>query len=426
MFKIVNQSNYLAKVIRLDNSRKHSNADRLLCWNVDYKNVITDLSYNNGEAVIYFPELSQINPELLSYLNLYNDKTLNQDPTVSGYFSHKGIVKTQNFRGEKSEGFVLKFNAFKQWLDTKDIGLFVVDTYINQEFDYIGEIQICNKYEPPVRNSGTQPSLGKKQKVSDILIPNQFRFHVETSHLEKNLHNFSPESNVIITHKLHGSSCILAKVKGKRQLAWYEKLLLRLGVKIVKTEYVDIYSSGKPKSGLPKGIIGHYTNNNKDYYASNIWKRTYEEFKDALEPGITLYGEIVGQGVQGNYDYSKLHNMDGLGFLVYRITRTNDFGIVDEFTWDQIEAYCKQYKVDTVPVLYRGTLDKLSVVEETIIDSLRRMWLEKSSVYCENNVPEEGIVVRTDVPFQAYKLVSFAYKQKESLDAENGIVGEES
>ena len=426
MFKIVNQSNYLAKVVRLDHNRKHSNADRLLCWNVEYKNVITDLSYNNGEVVIYFPELSQINSELLSYLNLYNDKTLNQDPNVSGYFSHKGIVKTQSFRGEKSEGFVLKFDVLKQWLDTKDIGLFAANTYVSQEFDYVGEIQICNKYEPPVRNSGTQPNLGKKQKVSDILIPDQFRFHVETSHLEKNLHKVI-DKEVIITWKLHGSSCILSRVKGKRQLKWYEKILLKLGVKIITEEYVDIYSSGKPKSGLPKGIVGQYLNTNTSFYATNIWEKTYRNFEHTLEPGITLYGEIVGQGVQGNYDYSKLCNMGTIGFLVYRITRTNDVGIVDEFTWDQLVEYCDKHNLNFVPLVYRGTLDRLSVLEsDTPIDSLRRMFLEKPSIWCTNNVPEEGIVVRTDVPFQAYKLVSFAYKQKESADIENGIINEES
>ena len=36
--------NYLAKVVKIDNIRKHDNADRLQITTIDFQNVILDLS----------------------------------------------------------------------------------------------------------------------------------------------------------------------------------------------------------------------------------------------------------------------------------------------------------------------------------------------------------------------------------------------
>ena len=69
---------------------------------------------------------------------------------------------------------------------------------------------------------------------------------------------------------IHNSSGISSNVLVKKKLKLYEKVLTKLGVNIPDTEYGYIYSSGKPKSNLPKGILGKYVNDNGDFYSDNL------------------------------------------------------------------------------------------------------------------------------------------------------------
>ena len=48
---------YCAYITTLKGLRKHSNADRLQCAEVFGQNVIVDLSYKEGQKVIFFPSL---------------------------------------------------------------------------------------------------------------------------------------------------------------------------------------------------------------------------------------------------------------------------------------------------------------------------------------------------------------------------------
>ena len=121
------------------------------------------------------------------------------------------------------------------------------------------------------------------------MIPGQLRFHHETEHLSKNLGRIQSGIEIVISAKLHGSSCILSKVKTLRKLNWREKLAKMLGVKVVETEYSGIYSSGKPKSSLVKGIDNKWINEGQSFYSQDIWKTAYEDYKRRK---VFLYGRI--------------------------------------------------------------------------------------------------------------------------------------
>ena len=64
--------NYLAKVVKLKSGRKHSNADRLLCWTIDFQNVITSLDYKEDDIVVYFPVECAINKDFISFIIFSN------------------------------------------------------------------------------------------------------------------------------------------------------------------------------------------------------------------------------------------------------------------------------------------------------------------------------------------------------------------
>lgn len=93
MLTVTTESNYLAKVVKLGQPKKHPNADKLQIWDIDGYEVITDLTSKPGDIKIFFPVECQINDRIISKLNLYSDKTLNSDSTISGYIGKQRRVK---------------------------------------------------------------------------------------------------------------------------------------------------------------------------------------------------------------------------------------------------------------------------------------------------------------------------------------------
>ena len=189
-----------------------------------------------------------------------------------------------------------------------------------------------------------------------------------------------------------------------------------LGINIPKEEYGYIYSTGKPKSQLPKGIFSdsnpNWSTPNKSYYSKDIWLEAFNKLKDKLEKGITLYYEVVGEGIQGaDYTYGFTHEM-----FVYRITSTNVDGIVTEFTWNQVKDYCDKYEINYVTEFYQGKFNDLG---EDPIETLSELYLEKSYKDCK---VDEGVVVRNDTKGIGFKLKSKRFILGESNEQEEGVI----
>ena len=109
--------NYLSKIVKIDSFRKHNDPEvqKLKCCTVDGFNIITGIDSEPG-LYVYFPVLSQINNDFLSYANLYRHKELNKDPEQSGMFGDNGRVKAIKLRGEISEGFILPITVFENYI----------------------------------------------------------------------------------------------------------------------------------------------------------------------------------------------------------------------------------------------------------------------------------------------------------------------
>ena len=100
--------NYLSKIVKINEFRKHNDpsVERLKCCTIDGFNMITGIDSEPG-LYVYFPALSQINNDFLSYANLYKHKELNKNSEQSGMFEDNGRVKAIRLRGEISEGFII-------------------------------------------------------------------------------------------------------------------------------------------------------------------------------------------------------------------------------------------------------------------------------------------------------------------------------
>ncbi len=463
--------NYLAKIVQLGEPLKHPNADRMQGWLVDGNIVYTDLSRKQGDICVYFPLECVIHDTLLSKMNLYSSPSQNTDPNVKGYFPKQGRVRAVKLRGEPSNGFLLPFDEVSKVLC--DIG--EGSKYIGTEFDLWDYSLLVWKYIPQVNKTSQGPSNKNQSKLKRYskLVPNQFRLHEDTTQLRKNIHKILPSDNISISYKLHGTSFVVGNVLAKykptfsqRIKAAWDSLLGKASTLVgLGYSYQMIYASRN-------GVKNQYESaKSQHYYSYDMWADIKDCLVGKLDQGITVYGEAVGytrtaQLIQKDYDYGYVRPTHVTGFItrigdketsyehtilgeytegihygiyIYRITSTNLNGDVIEFTTNQIIDYCKKYDLKSVPINYIGKAGDsvpLGYLNDEDWQSKFLSALEASPIshqnidchMCKNKVPAEGVVVRVERlnSFEAYKLKSFYFLEKETKDLDDGVIDIES
>lgn len=427
-FQLKGNRNYCAIITKLPEPINLKNCDNIASVIIFGNHLIIPKSVKKGDIGIFFPIESKLSVEFLSYNNLYRDKDLNKDKELAGFFEESGRVRCVKMRGYKSEGFWIPINSLNFISENLDIKEGI-------EFDHIGDIKICEKYV--IENKNKTNEFTKKDKLNnkitrfDKIRRDQFRFHIDTSHLGKNLHKFELDDIISITEKLHGTSCVISNVLCNRKLSLKDKIAKFLGVKVQETEYSNIYSSRK--------VIKNqylYEKDPPNYYTEDIWKTVNNEIEvdKGIDKGISLYGEIVGflkdgKYIQGSYDYGckpKKHK-----FYIYRITYTSIDGIVYEFSYLQIKEYCKVKGLFCVPEHYYGSINdilkefKIEIMNnwrDEFYKLLSKLYLEKDCYICNNKVPNEGIVIRREgLDIDSYKLKSFRFNERETKILDRGI-----
>jgi len=431
MLTINTPSNYLAKVVQLGIPKVHPNANRLQIFSVNGYEIITDMSRQSGDICIYFPIECQIDQKILSKMNLFSDKDLNEDKNIAGYVHKTGRVRAVKLRGIMSEGMVLPYSEIMNVLGISYLDIIgEAQQFINQEFDTIDGYTICQKYVPVIKEVRSGGGTGEKKilKVNDILIPGQFNFHYSTSKLQDNIWKFQNEDDkIVITDKWHGTSAVFSNLLTKRKLSFWEKVKKFFGSDVKTKEYSKMYSSRT----VIKSVEGKYNTPEGGYYNSDIWGKVFEEIKDKLFQSYTIYGEIVGytgeKMIQAGYDYGCKPGEHK--FLVYRITQTTRMGAVLEYSWDEIKDFCREHQLEHVPELFYGTIKGWCVqnsnIGETFLESLKRVYLEQNCTYCTKKVPAEGICIRNESENKmTYKLKSKAFLEMETkaLDKEEEVV----
>lgn len=422
--------NYTATIVEVTNIIPLEGMDRVQAAIVLGNQVIVSKDVKKGDIGVYFPVECQLSHNYLATNNLYRKKDLNTDKEKAGYFDENRRVRCVKFaKVHKSEGIFMPLesiiNVFTN-LDLSDIKFKVGDT-----FDEIEGVEICRKYTVNLRQKGSGLGGGRsgRGKVAreTKLIDNQFRFHDDTSMLFRNLHKFNPDSIISITYKLHGTSGISSKILCKKPLAWYEKILKKLGVNIVDTAYDYIYSSRKV---IKNAELNPNTNH---FYNEDIWGLAHNKVKDFLQNGMTLYYEIVGflpySGgyIQKEYDYGC--NSKEFAVYIYRITYTNVDGKVVEYSAKQVQEWCNKNGLNTVHELFYGKASELLSDNRLNIKTWRNRFLqiikdrynEKECFMCVNKLPEEGVVIRVEgLDFEAYKQKSTAFYERETAQLDKG------
>ncbi len=424
--------NYCAVVVELRNFATLDNCDNVKAALIFGYSVIVGKDIKAGDVGLFFPVECQLSQEFLGKNNLFRKAEYgNADPDAkTGYFESHGRIKAVKFRGHKSEGFWLPLSSVAY------LGLPIHELKPGMEFDELDGHEICRKFVPkPVNVRGPGQPKGSKA-TSELLIDGQFRFHHDTENLRRNAHALKLGQTITITDKWHGTSAVFANLKVNRKLKWWERLLLRLGVRIETSEYRTMWSSRT----VVKGIEG-YENEKRlqyaGYYGTDVWARTYCDIKDVIPKGYSIYGEIVGyvsvgSFIQKGYHYSCLPG--GYQFRVYRVTKTNEDGRVLELSWPQVKAFCEKAGLEHVLELYHGPVDKFQLLNppregettgELLVRALEELYVNDGMCPHNNNeVPAEGVVVRIEGG-PIYKLKNFKFLEWETKALDKGEVSEE-
>jgi hypothetical protein len=273
--------NYLAKIVKLKDIKKHSNADKFQTVIIDFQTVITGMDAKDGDIYVYFPLECQINFEFLAQTNSFRDIELNKEKDKTGFFEKNCRVRAMKLRGEKSMGYIVPITIVEEFTGEH------LSDKVGKEFDTVGDILMLKKYVTYVRQPNGQRFQGKGPRISR-LVENQYRLHIDTEQLKKNVFMIKPEDEISISYKLHGTSFIVGHVLGKKKLNIIEQIIKRVGAKIIDTEYDFFYGSRK----VVKNEFE--TKFKNDFYDGDLWLDIKEEIKDKIPKGYTVYGECVG------------------------------------------------------------------------------------------------------------------------------------
>ena len=432
--------NYLAKVIDITNFLPHPNAERMKIAQVGGYKVCVGIDEPIGRYV-YFPVNSEINPNLLSYCNLYHHTEKNTNTEKAGFFNDNGRVTAIKLRGFPSEGFLLPFEQLENFIaDTLNLKLSDIEN--NTDFDIAvegnKEFWICKKYIVVHQTAQGQPNSNKRQKKVarfNKVIDTQFHYHYDTVRVQNDKWAIAPDDIISVTEKVHGTSGISAYVLCKEKPSLINKIKGWFGNTNIKYDY--LYSS--------RSVIKNATEttNPGGYYSCDIWAEADKIIRPHLQKGMTIYYEIVGflptgKYIQKNYDYGCIPPEAGEPFThekhfkvrVYRITMVNVDGYIHEFSAKEVQEWCKANDLTPVTEYYYGYAKDLYNIlvddnwTDTFWDTMandKNFYMERNSPSCSNKVPHEGLVIKKeDMRSRAWKLKCFAFLNGEQKELDAG------
>jgi hypothetical protein len=416
--------NYCASIVEIVIIVPLANCDNVTSTIIDGFPVIIPKTTKLGDVGVYFPPETQLSEQYCFENNLYRHGNLNKDQTKTGYIEENRRVRTVKFRGNQSAGLFLPLDSLTPFAH---LSLFTVGTI----FDEIDGQLICQKYNKKQHHHGPENNKKKKKHRKSKILDHQFRFHVDTANLGRNIHRIQPDDIITITKKVHGTSVVCSRVLCKKPLSIRERIAKFFGVSVVETCYDNVFSSRKV-------IKNDYVNPDTEIYALDIWGLANDTVKHALRDGLTVYAEIVGytptgrgiQSVGGKaFDYGC--EKGTFKVYIYRVTYTSPAGDVFEFSSKQLQTFCNEHGLLHVPEYYHGTAKDLcnrfnhhynsETFNNVFLNLLQELYLEKDCPICSNKIPDEGIVVRKEGnTIEAYKLKSIRFLEGETKEIDKG------
>lgn len=432
-------SEHCGYVVKVNELRKHPNADRLNIATFFGNDTCVSLDVVKGEIGIYFPVDLQLSEEFCLENHLLRKKPDGTPDT--GYMDpKKRNVTAVRLRGEKSDGLFLPLKC-------------VVYTGINLDELNIGDTvttlnghEICKKYIPIRKHYSADNKVNKTRKKKVPIAP-LFVEHADTEQLAYNMGAFKNGDLVEITLKMHGTSgrtgylprlvdivptnvlAVFCEIKDReRKLNKLQKAMIA---------YFDKHSKPKYDWGLVSGTRRTVLDSfDGGFYGSNEFREKHEKvFEGKLHKDETVYYEIVGFTDDGtpimpkasnkklnNKEFIKQYGEETIfsygcdpdnkksDLYVYRMTTTNEDGDVVEYTPDFMRYRCEQMGVKCVPLLWRGFIPE-DVNAGEYIKEIAEKYYDGPDPVGKTHV-REGVVCRilNRPGFAAYKHKNYDFK----------------
>lgn len=411
----------------------------------------------SGDLLFYVANECQLSEDFCRENNLYDDRELNKDKEKKGYLNKYGRVRIVKLRGQASMGLLISKEDMMNYIKED----FTKEMKEGLEFDMIQDKLFVKAFVPPVKHEDRQKTNKRNNKLPlfDRMIPGEFSFHYDTDQLEKNITSFKPDDEVTISVKLHGTSAIIGNIR-TREPKWNNSLYIKYFnylpkfLQFTKERYDYVCSS---RSVI---IDGKISPSGQEKPLGDVQKMIYQykeliSSQDILNPGMTIYGEIIGyypnsntaiQSIGGKaYDYGCKRGENKL--MIYRITThlsddTHyewDVNEIREWTYHMLAEHPDlSNKIHPIDVLYIGSLrdlypklDTSNHWHESLLENLKNdkvFDMEDNEPLCHNAVPREGLVIRKnrDIVKEAFKLKCMKFRFKEAEDIDKGKVDVET
>lgn len=372
--------NYVARVIQVKNLLTLEKLDNLVGIYYAGMQAIVSKDTKVGDYGIFIPTECQLSDEFCKENNLYRHADNNKDNTATGYLEDNRRIRAIKFRGNASNALFMPLSSLSY------TGADLSSLIEGNEFDAINGHEILRKYMVP-RNPvrGAQAQIKKESRVDSRHMPE----HIDTLNFLKFADEIPPETRVVVTQKLHGTSIRIGHTYVKRKLSLGSKIARAVRIRVMESEHDYVYGSRK--------VIKDPNNTEQNhYYDTDIWTSEGKKLFGMLPKNYLVYGELIGHTPDGKEiqkDYA--YNIAGSELCIYRIAIVNEDGITTDLGWEQVKEFCQKNNLKYVPELWSGPISSLNVNL-----FLNTRYFENGyphAIYLgEKDLVDEGVVIRVE------------------------------
>lgn len=300
----------------------HPNAHSLVLGKVyGWQVVLPKDEYQIGSKIIFIP-IDSILPVEIEQL-LFDE--------TSKIKLEKARIRQIRIRGQVSSGLVVNPEELSSLINLSKIEL---------ETDLSDKLNI-KKYEPLNTNNS---SLIKKSNGRKALAHPDFHSYNGLQNIKWNESTFKEGEEVVIQEKLHGTNARAAKLPFRATTLW-KKIKKFFGY---APAYENLYGSNRVDISNASTYNGYY---GEDVYGAVFAKL---DVFNKIEQNETIFGEIVGPGIQKGYSYGLIEHK----FVLFDVKVLQEDGSQVWLKPDQVEAYAKMRGFEMVPILYKGGFNK--------------------------------------------------------------------
>lgn len=317
-----NGTTYMVPYTSILDIQPHGNADRLEVATVyGWQVVVPKGRYKVGDKAIYIP-IDSILPHKLEMMLFPEDAKIKL---------HHNRVRQIKIRGLASQGMLI---------NPSEIASLINADYLKDEQD-LKLILGVKKYQPPVRKVGTPGIPGQRSKKTDNPL---FHKYNGLDNIKWFPNKFSEQTMVVIQEKLHGTNA-RASILPFAATTLKKKIMRLFRLSPVNE---NCYGSNNVEISAKSTYKG--------FYGEDVYGKVFSQLDvfNKIKFGESVFGEIVGPGIQKGYGYGlKEHK-----FVLFDVKILQQDGTQKWLNPSEVKVFAKERGFDFVPVLYEGPFNK--------------------------------------------------------------------